>query len=617
MGADAETLSREYGALVARAAAAGLLPATGLTPREQCARLQASDRLPAADVGALLPLLEQGLYAGDGTSIGQAGALCRRLFAQLSEVVVAPEPEVRVASRWSRFVLALAPAGPVLGVLAFVGLAVLLTYAVTSSGGWGFSWGGGGGGGGSSAGASYASELRSVRDRSGDWNRSATRRTVLRVEQPKLYARWGITPGFDTVTGTDVAFTGRRDPISPALDSTHRLSVYTTVDPDFGFRTDDAPLRPVPTEADDARYVFRVDVRVRLQRGRPVPVPSPAADSVLLLWECTPPVALEFFLDGGDGLVVIGDQSRSVDLRYTVACASNYSFAALPDVPFVPEDVALPDEVRRSGEQVLAAIGDLPRPGFAATVRRLHAYFAGFSVCPLVAGDQRENAYLTIALARKGVCRHRARTFCITAAALGLRTRLVENLTHSFAEVQLPDGDWRRLEFRLGDGERPPVPRTQAARDAGLGDGLASSGVTWGGAGGVLLGLCLLFLMWRRHRGTAQAHRLEPGPAAARAMRRARRDHRRGWQRDAVDRLQIVVRQRLVQRLGLLGWDREQVDLRLQQEDVPLHVRHRLTELSRSGAAVAGGSRFGASDIQYDYWNAYHLLRWLDQEKPW
>ena len=65
---------------------------------------------------------------------------------------------------------------------------------------------------------------------------------------------------------------------------------------------------------------------------------------------------------------------------------------------------------------------------------------------------------------RKGVCRHRAYAFLVTAQSLGIPTRLVENEAHAWVEVH--DGTlWRRIDLG-GAGRLPPVglEPTRAAR---------------------------------------------------------------------------------------------------------------------------------------------------------
>jgi hypothetical protein len=70
--------------------------------------------------------------------------------------------------------------------------------------------------------------------------------------------------------------------------------------------------------------------------------------------------------------------------------------------------------------------------------------------------------YLDLALARKGVCRHRAFAFLVTALNVGIPTRLIHNEAHAWVEVH--DGSrWRRIDLggaaaelaQISQGDRP------------------------------------------------------------------------------------------------------------------------------------------------------------------
>jgi hypothetical protein len=73
------------------------------------------------------------------------------------------------------------------------------------------------------------------------------------------------------------------------------------------------------------------------------------------------------------------------------------------------------------------------------------AYFRAFtdSDTPLAAS---KDVYTDLAMSQKGVCRHRAYAFTITALALGIPTRMVMNEAHAWVEVS--DGRlWHRIDL--------------------------------------------------------------------------------------------------------------------------------------------------------------------------
>ncbi|MEM9696723.1 MAG: transglutaminase-like domain-containing protein, partial [Myxococcota bacterium] len=54
--------------------------------------------------------------------------------------------------------------------------------------------------------------------------------------------------------------------------------------------------------------------------------------------------------------------------------------------------------------------------------------------------------YLDLAMGQKGVCRHRAFAFMVTALRLGIPTRLVHNEAHAWVEVR-DDQTWHRIDL--------------------------------------------------------------------------------------------------------------------------------------------------------------------------
>ena len=57
------------------------------------------------------------------------------------------------------------------------------------------------------------------------------------------------------------------------------------------------------------------------------------------------------------------------------------------------------------------------------------------------------DTYRDLCDSKAGVCRHRAFAFMITANALGIPTRYVENEAHAFVEVWFPERSWQRIDL--------------------------------------------------------------------------------------------------------------------------------------------------------------------------
>jgi hypothetical protein len=76
---------------------------------------------------------------------------------------------------------------------------------------------------------------------------------------------------------------------------------------------------------------------------------------------------------------------------------------------------------------------------------RLVSYFRAFEAGEIKnpSGD----VYRDLCDSQAGVCRHRAFAFMVTANALGIPTRYVQNEAHAFAEVWFPERGWQRIDL--------------------------------------------------------------------------------------------------------------------------------------------------------------------------
>ncbi len=598
-------LHRAFRRFIERAAVASLTEAHGLTPREQVDRLIATEALPQHDLKRLQVLFERCIYQ-QTDSPGDA-AECLGVCERLTEALpLAPREARRIRSILPGWLPSLARrcVFPSMTVLTVVGVVVGLRYSRPdlSFGGSASSWS-----------PKYAVERRQCRANTGAWNKPASNPTYVAASIPKYIGPAENTatqhPGIDQVTGVDIRFPTKEDPFRPPLGWTHRRFVYTSLDNSFRFQLAGGPHLSATEGADGRSWIYNAKVRAILKRGQSVPIPSPSPDAIVTDYRCSPKIPIMFVKDAGDGLHAIATVDRTVDLRYTCAVGGDYSFAPLPEVPYVPAEIPLPTNVRADAQVVIKAIGGLPAPTYAATVRRLHAYFAGFSVSPINDADLRRNAFLTIALSRKGVCRHRARTFVPVAQALGIPTRLVENSIHSFAEVQLPGGTWRRLEFRLGDEEIPPSPSPQlVARDL---DGKPLKiwspwpvlSVFWSVIG-------VAGLVFWRNRSDATAHMLSDVSVAPPSTRRAHRNDKLARPQDTVDKLAKLVRAHLARQLDVNPDEGDKVRAALWAADPPpgmvARLEHVLQYLDQRDA-----DSFWATHLQGLYWDCHYILRWL------
>ncbi len=82
----------------------------------------------------------------------------------------------------------------------------------------------------------------------------------------------------------------------------------------------------------------------------------------------------------------------------------------------------------------------------AEAVRTLTRHFREFEESdepPEDTGD----IYLDLSRGQRGICRHRAYAFVITALALGIPARFVMNEAHAWVEVRMRDVGWMRIDL--------------------------------------------------------------------------------------------------------------------------------------------------------------------------
>jgi hypothetical protein len=106
---------------------------------------------------------------------------------------------------------------------------------------------------------------------------------------------------------------------------------------------------------------------------------------------------------------------------------------------------SLPDRVRRQAQKTLDRLHVNASMDLSDAFNRLVAYFRAFQAKPLppTTGD----IYRDLCDSQAGVCRHRAFAFMVTANALGIPTRFVENEAHAFVEVWFPERRWQRIDL--------------------------------------------------------------------------------------------------------------------------------------------------------------------------
>lgn len=208
--------------------------------------------------------------------------------------------------------------------------------------------------------------------------------------------------------------------------------------------------------------------------GREVPLPSVSPEARILTLRTEPVTALRVERDPADNFFVVLEPGAqpSVPVRIVFLTDAPRTYfgleheATLPTSPAEPPSAsapAMPPTVRADALAFARDLALAPGQPFDRVVGDLAEHFRAFEESdepPANTG----NVFVDLARGMRGVCRHRAYAFVITALALGVQARFVQNEAHAWAEVRAPEHrGWIRVD--LG-GSAAGLEEHRADRDA-------------------------------------------------------------------------------------------------------------------------------------------------------
>jgi transglutaminase-like putative cysteine protease len=263
------------------------------------------------------------------------------------------------------------------------------------------------------------------------------------------------------------------DPFRPRLAPFKRLQAFDSVDSDYSLTLSTHTRTRVAVGIERlkgvASYepsdVFYADLALELRAGDPIRIPSAVGGNVVKRAHLTPSVGYRLERDVADNLFIVADGGGRARLVLELEAARKSfggDFAATDwsDLARVPPH-PLPASVQKAADDFIAkdlAIDKAktsPRDAIAQLVR----YFREFKESedpPPSSGD----IYLDLVRSKKGVCRHRAFGFMVTALALKIPARFIENEAHAWVEAF--DGAlWHRID--LGGAGRTLDDKTEKA----------------------------------------------------------------------------------------------------------------------------------------------------------
>lgn len=244
------------------------------------------------------------------------------------------------------------------------------------------------------------------------------------------------------------------DPFRPTVAPFKRLVAFDAVESDYRLVVRDARAAPVDLAHEDdppgSIDSFYADVAVELIPGDKIRIPTPIAGARIKKAHLSAgSMAYHFERDGAENLFLVAAGSGSARLILELATprdafageTSAYDWHELRKDLLPP----LPSNVQSAADGVAKELGidKTRRPSVA--IRELVTFFRSFKESPdppPSSGD----IYLDLVHSKKGVCRHRAFAFMVTALGLGIPARFVGNEAHAWVEVH--DGFlWRRIDL--------------------------------------------------------------------------------------------------------------------------------------------------------------------------
>jgi Transglutaminase-like superfamily len=231
------------------------------------------------------------------------------------------------------------------------------------------------------------------------------------------------------------------EPFIPAIVPFKRLYAYDAVDESFELTVFDKSLSKLevggkPGPADDQFYA---DLFVDVAPGLPVRIPSVAPGARVLVARTEPELPFLLQRDHADNWFMTADARRRVRLIMQLSASRSSLGSELADATWgelLPKLPPLPPAVRSAALDVAREIGVSTRQSPKQVAAALVAYFRSFAPSGAAPKASRGvQLYSELALSRKGVCRHRAYAFAVTALGLGLPTRMVRNEAHAWVEV--------------------------------------------------------------------------------------------------------------------------------------------------------------------------------------
>lgn len=261
----------------------------------------------------------------------------------------------------------------------------------------------------------------------------------------------GFRPDRQTELNADVAYHETFDPaISPwkRLVALERIALDDDGVPVI-VKPETPNLRDVPLSSGPGvgSEVFVGHVTLDFSTSHTIALPSIAPHAELFSVRSSVDVPLQIVRDQSDNFFVVYQPrfGRAEDvppfaITFGMSAPRDYFGGGVPDVRVNALEgrvLPVPNTVARDGLIFANELGLSRRSTFREALEILTAHFRSFQESREPPPDT-GNIYLDLARGRRGICRHRAYAFVLTAAALGMHARFVHNEAHAWVEVEVP-----------------------------------------------------------------------------------------------------------------------------------------------------------------------------------
>ncbi|MDH5492605.1 MAG: hypothetical protein OEY14_11700, partial [Myxococcales bacterium] len=158
-------------------------------------------------------------------------------------------------------------------------------------------------------------------------------------------------------------------------------------------------------------------------------------------------------------------------LTFLVDAPRGYFNRRVPEIAsdiFAEELSPLPPTLQAEAERFALELGLRRGDPLPRVLEGLVGHFRSFEESERGLVDS-GSIYLDIARSKRGICRHRAYAFVITALGLGVPARFVHNEVHAWVEVKLGEAGWMRVDLGgspagvRGHGMQGPIYRPREA----------------------------------------------------------------------------------------------------------------------------------------------------------